>query len=301
MAHTHRQTICTNCGGTGHVFRSCIAPVTSYGVIMVRPPRKFDVAAALAANPGLVTGMENQALEFLLIQRRDSLGFIELMRGKYKPNDIEYIRLHLGGITKEEREKYRTGPFEELWNGMWGLDHSHLYKNEYEIAKAKWETIHTGVVDTSGKVWTIDTILETVGEAPATPEWGFPKGRRDAQESDYVCAMREMFEETGVHESQVIPIQNLEPLVESFFGSNHVHYCHKYFVVWVPPEVNVEFTAENDHMRREIGDLRWFSLNQALAHLRPDNIEKREVLLKAASLFRNLCPFPLQSTQCRKV
>lgn len=261
---------------------------------MVRPQRGFDVAAALAANPGLVTGMENQPLEFLLIQRRDSLGFIELMRGKYKANDVEYIRFHLGGITKEEREKYRKGPFEELWNGMWGLDHSHLYKNEYEIAKAKWEQIHTGVVDSAGKTWNTDSILETVGDAPATPEWGFPKGRRDAQESDYVCAMREMYEETGVHESQVIPIQNLEPLVESFFGSNHVHYCHKYFVVWVPPEVKVEFTTENDHMRREIGDLRWFPLNQALGHLRPDNIEKREVLLKAASLFRNLCPFPIR-------
>jgi 8-oxo-dGTP pyrophosphatase MutT (NUDIX family) len=106
--------------------------------------------------------------------------------------------------------------------------------------------------------------------------------------------MREMYEETGVYENQVIPIQNLEPLVESFFGSNHVHYCHKYFVVWVPPDVLVEFTPENDHMRREIGDIRWFPLNQALSHLRSDNIEKREVLLKAASLFRNLCPFPIR-------
>jgi 8-oxo-dGTP pyrophosphatase MutT (NUDIX family) len=290
----HRPNICTNCGGSGHQFRGCIAPVTSYGVIMVRPQKGFDVAAALASNPGLVTGMENQPLEFLLIQRRDSLGFIELMRGKYKANDIEYIRLHLSGITNEEREKYRKGPFEELWNGMWGLDHSHLYKNEYEIARAKWGQIHTEVVDSAGKTWNIHSILETVGDAPTTPEWGFPKGRRDAQESDYVCAMREMYEETGVYENQVIPIQNLEPLVESFFGSNHVHYCHKYFVVWVPPDVLVEFTPENDHMRREIGDIRWFPLNQALSHLRSDNIEKREVLLKAASLFRNLCPFPIR-------
>ena len=108
--------------------------------------------------------------------------------------------------------------------------------------------------------------------------------------------MREMYEETGVRESQVIPIQNLEPLVESFFGSNHVHYCHKYYIVWVPAELNVEFNSENDHMRREIGDLKWFGLSEALKHLREENIEKREVLLKAASMFRNLCPFPVQRT-----
>jgi hypothetical protein len=77
---------------------------------MVRPQKGFDVAVALSANPGLVTGMENQSLEFLLIQRRDSLGFIELMRGRYKVTDIEYIRLHMDGITAEEREKYCLHP-----------------------------------------------------------------------------------------------------------------------------------------------------------------------------------------------
>ena len=261
---------------------------------MVRPPAAFDIATALSNNPGLVTGMENQNLEFLLIQRRDSLGFIELMRGRYKVNDIDYIRLHIGGITAEERKKYSEGPFEVLWSGMWGLDHSHLYRNEYEISKNKWEQIHAGVTDVHGKFWTIHDIIASAPEPPLTPEWGFPKGRRDAQESDYVCAMREMYEETGVRESQVIPIQNLEPLVESFFGSNHVHYCHKYYIVWVPSEVKVKFDTTNDTMRREIGDLRWFNLNDALKHLREENIEKREVLLKAASMFRNLCPFPVR-------
>lgn len=291
--HNNYNSICTNCGGQGHTFRQCIAPVTSYGVIMVRPQKGFDVATALSTNSGLVTGMENQPLEFLLIQRRDSLGFIELMRGRYKLTDIDYMRLHMNGITAEEREKYCVGPFETLWNGMWGLDHSHLYKNEYETAKSKWEQIHKGVTDAAGRVWTSRDILASCEPAPATPEWGFPKGRRDSQESDYVCAMREMFEETGVQESQVTPIQNLEPLVESFFGSNHVHYCHKYFLVWVSPDMNIIFDKENDHMRKEIGDLKWVSVEQGLSYIRPENVEKREVLLRAASIFRNLCPFPI--------
>ena len=290
------QMICTNCGGNGHTFRQCIAPVTSYGVIMVRAQPGFDIAHTLANNPDLVTGMENQKLQFLLIQRRDSLGFIELMRGRYKVNDIDYIRLHMGGTTEAEREKYRTGPFEVTWNSMWGLNHSHLYRNEYELAKAKWEQIHAGVKDISGKTWTVDEIIASSPPAQETPEWGFPKGRRDAQESDYVCAMREMYEETGVTEDQVIPIQNLEPLTESFFGSNHVHYCHKYFIVWVPETVKVEYDHTNEHMLREIGDLKWFGLEEALAHLRPENVEKKEVLLRAASLFRNLCPFPMVSS-----
>ena len=287
-------SICTNCGGQGHTFRQCIAPVTSYGVIMVRPKAGFDIAAALSSNPGLVTGMENQDLEFLMIQRRDSLGFIELMRGRYKITDLDYIRLHMNEITQDERDRYCEGPFEELWNGMWGLDHSHLYKNEYETAKAKWEQIHKGIV-INGKTLTSRHIADSCDVAPDTPEWGFPKGRRDSQESDYICAMREMFEETGVKESSVIPIQNLDPLIESFFGSNHVHYCHKYFLVWVPRELNIEFDTANEHMRKEIGDLKWVCLEDGLKYIRPRNVEKKEVLLRAASIFRNLCPFPVGS------
>jgi len=295
----YNTSICTNCGGQGHTFRQCIAPVTSYGVIMVRPQSGFDIASTLASNSGLVTGMENQELEFLLIQRRDSLGFIELMRGRYKVTDIDYIRLHMNGITESERKKYCDGPFEDLWNGMWGLDHSHLYKNEYETAKGKWEQIHKGVTDATGKLWTSYDISKTCEPAFSTPEWGFPKGRRDSQESDYVCAMREMFEETGVKECDVIPIQNLEPLIESFFGSNHVHYCHKYYLVWVPRDITIEFDTGNENMRKEIGDLRWMSLEDSLSHIRPKNVEKREVLLRAASIFRNLCPFPVGKVKPR--
>lgn len=301
----HRQTntyqqqpnFCTNCGGHGHQFKQCIAPVTSYGVIMVRTAPGFDIAQSLATNPDFVTGMENQPLQFLLIMRRDSLGFIELIRGRYKVHDVDYIRLHLGGITEDERKRYRDGPFDALWNSMWGLNHSHLYKNEFEHAKAKWEQIHTGITDSHGKIWTIDELIASAGPSAETPEWGFPKGRRDATESDYVCAMREMFEETGVSQDDVIPIQNIDPLTESFFGSNHVHYCHKYFVVWVPDSVHIEYDESNEHMRREIGDLKWMSLEQALRVLRPENVEKKEVLLRAASLFRNLCPFPMVSAK----
>ena len=293
------QTVtCTNCGGTGHLFRQCIAPVMSYGVIMVRPrvspDKTFSILESLTQNYDLVTGVERQPLEFLLIQRRDSLGFIELMRGRYRVNDIDYIILHMKRITAAEREKYRIGPFEDLWNGMWGLDHSHLYRNEYETAKSKWETIHQGVTDGAGRAWTVADMIAAAGEPEATPEWGFPKGRRDQQESDFACAMREMWEETGVLEKDVVVIQNLEPLTESFFGSNHVHYCHKYYIVWVPPTVKVGFDDTNDHMRREVGAIGWFTAEEGLAGLRAENIEKKEVLLRATSLFRNLCPLPIR-------
>lgn len=289
----HTSQLCTNCGERGHIFRHCIAPVTSYGVIMVRSRENCDPIQALAKYEGIITGMEmsQEPLEFLLIQRRDSIGFIEMMRGKYKINDIDYIKLHIAGMTQKEREKYKTGPFDKLWRDMWGENPQTQYRNEYEHAKQKWEDLMRGVKLHTGEFVQYDELVEKAGAAPETPEWGFPKGRRDTTESDYECALREMTEETGVKREDIIPIGNLEPLCESFFGSNHVHYCHKYFIVWVPATVSIQYDQTNIHMKQEIGDLRWCTIDEGLRLLRA--VEKREILLRAASLFRNMCAFPM--------
>ena len=92
MSYMYRGTqknFCTNCGGNGHTFKSCIAPVTSYGVIMVRASKHFSIEESLTSFSGNVTGLEKEQLEFLLIQRRDSLGFIELIRGRDKVQEME--------------------------------------------------------------------------------------------------------------------------------------------------------------------------------------------------------------------
>jgi hypothetical protein len=44
-------------------------------------------------------------------------------------------------------------------------------------------------------------------------------------------------------------------------------------------------------MVREISDLRWFDINDAINIIRPENIERKSVLLKANTILRNFCPF----------
>jgi hypothetical protein len=43
-------------------------------------------------------------------------------------------------------------------------------------------------------------------------------------------------------------------------------------------------------MMKEIGDIQWLTLDEAIAKIRPDNVEKREVLLKAGKIIRNFYP-----------
>jgi hypothetical protein len=82
----------------------------------------------------------------------------------------------------------------------------------------------------------------------------------------------------------------LEPIRETFFGNNSIHYCHVYYLAYIPNYISVSFKKENQNMVREIGDIGWFTLNNALQKIRSTNIEKKEILLRASSLIKNVIP-----------
>jgi len=289
------KTGCSNCGGN-HGYRQCMAPITSHGIIAVRVRGGWNPSKVLAEQESAITGFEGSGpLEYLLIQRRDSLGFVEMMRGKYSLTDYAYIVRQMKGMTTRERERFLTLPFQQLWNELWGVDHSHTqYRQEKESSKLKIEQLREqGILSETGERQSISDIFSKIGPGWETPEWGFPKGRRDPYETERECALREMWEETGLEEKNVQVIENLEPIQETFFGSNHIHYCHKYRIVYVKENVQVSFENANEHMKREIGDIGWFSLDAALAKIRDENIEKKEVLLRVTTILRNFCPFVL--------
>lgn len=286
---------CINCGGQGHSFRGCLAPITSYGIILFRVKDGWNQAKEFIENPSSISGLESVSknIEFLLIQRKDSLGFVEMMRGKYKVDDISYIKTQLSGLTESEKQRILYEPFDTLWSNLWGYDPdapSHAYKNEKEIARGKLEQLRQGVTLPDGRFIRLEELFQEITIQWPTPEWGFPKGRRDGKESELRCALRELYEETSITENEILFIRNLLPLQETFFGTNHVHYCHKYFIGYMPYVRDIEIDKSNRHMLREIGNIGWFSLNDALQKIRSDNIEKREVLLKVSSLLRNYCP-----------
>ena len=286
MLHTH---FCTNCGEHGHSTKQCLQPITSYGIILFRVKGGWNQAEQLIASDTSLNGLEcvpQANLEYLLIQRKDSLGFIDILRAKYNVTDIAYISQQLRGMTRSEQEKLLFEPFDSLWEQMWGPSPqgTNSYKNEKEQSRQKLEALRAGTPS-------LEEIIKTVNHTWDTPEWGFPKGRRDPHETEYFCALRELWEETGISERDVIPIKNLEPISETFFGSNHIQYSHKYYIMYMPQEREVVFDSTNKIMSREIGDIRWCSLEEGSKLIRADNIEKREMLFRVARLLRNYCPF----------
>jgi 8-oxo-dGTP pyrophosphatase MutT (NUDIX family) len=239
-----------------------------------------NVTNSLFSNSNTITN-NNDSIQYLLIQRKDSLAFVEFIRGKYNPYDEEYLTRLLKGMTIKEQKDILTKSFDELWYSVWGESSNvKSHKNDYDNSYKKISIIK-------------DLLPNLINSNPSKwiePEWGFPKGRRNPHESDLNCAIREFQEETGLRRQDFTTIQNTYPISETFFGSNQVHYCHKYYIAICNKSVEVEMNMNNPHMAREIGNIQWCSLDEAISKIRPDNVEKREILLKAGKIMRNFHP-----------
>lgn len=122
------------------------------------------------------------------------------------------------------------------------------------------------------------------------PEWGFPKGRRNPYETDISCAAREFQEETGLRGGDYCILQNVQPVSETFYGCNQVHYCHIYYLAICHPSIEVGMHLESRSMTREVRDIAWCTMEEAMARIRPDSVEKREVLLEAGKILKNYHP-----------
>ena len=249
------SSVCSNCGKPGHFFRECHEPITSLGIVAFRRSGE---------NP----------TQFLLVRRRVSIGFIEIMRGKYENRDPKGIQALIDQATVAERDQLATRSFADLWRDLWNGTASRRYMAEYEHAKAKFEVLRSrgalaAAIAASTTAWT-------------EPEWGFPKGRRSSSETEIACALRETYEEAGVA-SKDLRIVDRVPLLEEYTGSNGIEYRHRYWLAEAPATLEVRMDPRNLDQVREISDVRWCTLEEGTSLIREYNREKRAVLTEAAA------------------
>jgi 8-oxo-dGTP pyrophosphatase MutT (NUDIX family) len=292
MSKNITPTHCSNCNKLGHYFRECKEPVTSYGIIAyrVKQPETAMEPAVLdnIGRPDTVNGLEEKHIEFLMIQRKDTLGYVEFLRGKYNPSNTDYVQSLFNQMTTDELDRLDAYDFETLWNALWSNQISRQYKQEYDNALAKYNSLGTDEI--TGK-----KLKEYIKNAPrdwVTPEWGFPKGRRGNRESEIACAVREFVEETGLEESQFVIVKNLLPIEEVFLGGNRIQYRHRYFMAYCRQTTEVKIDQSNSIMNREIGDIGWYSYEKAIELIRPYNIEKRQVLTVANEILNTYIILP---------
>ena len=217
------------------------------------------------------------APHFLLVRRRDSISYVEFLRGKYKLENPDYITLLINGMTRDERHRLLTGTFDALWEALWNSQNTRQYRNECEIARRMYTAIkNTG--DIHGRL-----LVQYVEHATShwdEPEWGFPKGRRAVREAELTCALREFGEETGLSPSVVHIVEAEPPQVEEYTGTNGIRYKQVYFIGSCASNNVAALQPANRVMSREIGDIGWFPYAAALGKIRESNAEKRAMLVR---------------------
>jgi ADP-ribose pyrophosphatase YjhB (NUDIX family) len=255
-------------------------PITSYGLIVFRKcPALHSVSLidTLTDDTLKASHIEPERIEYLMIRRRDTLGFIDFMRGKYSVYNKEYILNMIVQMTISEKNRLLTQSFNEIWTELWGNETiSDQYRSEEDISRDKFASLRLGVVVTDD-FYTLETLIKSTKDEALWEfaEWGFPKGRRNYQEKDYECAVREFCEETGYPTSSIIPIQNILPFEEIFTGSNYKSYKHKYYLTYMAYGNSLRDCAVQSS---EVSCAEWKTFEDCMRSIRNYNVEKKRVL-----------------------
>ena len=252
-AQTPASMYCNNCGGKGHLFRTCKDPVLSCGILLID-------------NPSLPVAPQN--VQVLMIRRKDSMSFAEFMRGKYDPNDTAYVSTLVKNMTLKEQASIASEPFDVLWRQVWGDDR---LSSEYATSRDRFHQLDR-----------VGLMRENLSEY-TEPEWGFPKGRRMRGETDLACAVREFGEETNIPRDAYVVLRNII-LEETFTGLNNIRYRHVYFVALLKHPDMINLTQKFTPMqRREISGIAWKSVEMARELIRPHHVERMGMLEQLCS------------------
>ena len=217
-----------------------------------------------------------------MIQRKDSLSFMEFIRGKYQVEDISYICNLLSMMTQKERQQLLESPFHTLWNQVWYQPCISKHTQEFTESKEKIDSLKRGFYH--NKIFVnLALLVKSTHSNFLEPEWGFPKGRRKLREEDIDCAIREFCEETSFKKTDVEVLKHIPPAEEIFYGTNKVLYRHVYYVcAFTNSNINiVPVDPKNIQQAREVRQVRWFNYDRVFSNIRPHNKERRALFYHA--------------------
>ena len=87
-----KYLFCNNCGNAGHLYQKCRMPILSMGVIAYR--------------------IVKNKYEYLMIRRRNTLGYVDFIRGKYSLNNELYLKRIVDVMTDKELNDIMMVSFE---------------------------------------------------------------------------------------------------------------------------------------------------------------------------------------------
>ena len=257
---------CNNCGIKGHTYKECKKPVMSYGILLYK--------------------IENKIPKILMIQRKDSLCYIEFLRGKYDIYNLYYIQILIDKFTLEEKQNVLNNSFDQLWNDLWLIKPNttlnNYLKTDYQKGKQKFNQLKEGYFYHKKNIMiNFPYFIDKSKTTYLTSEWEFPKGRRNNNENNKECAIREFKEETNYESQDYQLIDNIYPISEEYRGENRVYYKHIYYI-GILTNYDKEITIDLDNFQQvsEIKKLQWVTKEESLQIIRDYHKTRKKIIIQ---------------------
>lgn len=211
---------------------------------------------------GIACCRKNITKEILLVQRRVTYAFQDLIFGRYKLKSISKIKYLIKNMTADEQSELITKQFDHLW---WRAAHF-LPTDNINLFNSKFEKF----TNMDNKYNLVSLIKES---SCVQSLWEIPKGKHKSdKETDLNCAIREFEEETSVRKNMYRLIFNP---VNYCYQENNTTYSINYYAAIALSNFVPRLHAERQLC--EVVDVRWMSLPmiKLLGNIRLYNLVKR--------------------------
>jgi 8-oxo-dGTP pyrophosphatase MutT (NUDIX family) len=278
---------CTNCGKQNHTNKNCSEPMSSVGIVCIKLDnvlyntfiKNLQHVSYYNLNNIIMNNIHkfkkyNDSIKFLLVNRRNSLNYIDFIRGKYNINDIDNINKMCSYMSSNEINMIKNKDFNILWSELWLKNaFKKKYLEEMNLSKIKFNHLKTL------------GILDNIKTEYSSTEWEIPKGRKNSNETNLKCAIREFKEETSLSIDDYTIISCLDPIHDVFIGTNNKEYRHIFYTSLYNNNNNNDIIYKNN----EIEEIRWCSWSELNELIRPYNNNKINILTNIFLFILNIC------------
>ncbi len=219
----------------------------------------------------------NKYIKFLLVKRKHSLNYIDFLRGNYNINiDNSHLSKMFSLMSSEEINLIKTSEFNKLWEDLWLKNaYKKKYLDEMHKSKKKFNYLKK------------NGIFNNITSNYESTEWEIPKGRKNTDETNLECAIREFKEETLLDKSNYDLINIIDPIHDTFIGTNGKEYTHIFYHALFN---NIESSySKIINYNNEIDIINWLSWSELYDYIRPYNKNKINILTTIFLFIINVC------------
>lgn len=192
-------------------------------------------------------------VEVMCVRKRSTYAYHSFVHAQYKSTSDDCILALLNKMTPDEKVDLLSLNFSQIWFRVWIYGtYRHVF---YASCAHKFE--NNFCADKGAR-------LQRLIQESASGEivWEIPKGRRDPNEDQLDCAIREFQEETDIGPGQYKFVTVGRNHLMSFTHYDEgVSYTNSYYIAVTDSDFEPAVNFRNKHQVSEVSAIQWMSLS----------------------------------------